>query len=103
RSALTHKFDRLLDRYMGDTLERIEIGVALSEMLEIVRSYGLRSPASLALLFKAVALADGIVTTITPDRPLTHYLDSIARKVATSRLSLDDWAERARVSAMDAA
>ena len=103
RTALTHKMERLLERYMGETLERIEIGVALSEMLEIVRSYGLRSPASLALLFKAVALADGIVTAITPDRPLTHYLEPIARRVATSRLSLDDWAERARVSAMDAA
>lgn len=103
RSALAHKFERLLERYMGETLERLEIGVALSEMLEIVRSYGLRSPASLALLFKAVALADGIVTAITPDRPLTHYLEPIAKKVAASRLSLEDWAERARVSAMDAA
>lgn len=103
RSALTYKFERLLDRYMGDTLERIEIGTALSEMLEIIRDYGLRSPASLALLFKAVALADAIVIAITPDRALTHYLEPIAKKVATSRLSLDDWAERARISAMDAA
>ena len=103
RSALAHRIERLLDRYMGDAPERIEMGVALSEMLEIVRSYGLRSPGSLALLFKALALADGIVTAITPDRPLTQYLEPIAKKVAASRLSLDDWAERARVSAMDAA
>ncbi|MBV8424620.1 MAG: AarF/ABC1/UbiB kinase family protein [Candidatus Eremiobacteraeota bacterium] len=103
RSALTQKVARLLDRYMSDSLERIEIGVALTEMLEMIRSFGLRSPASLALLFKAVALADGIVLTITPDKPLTYYLEPIADRVAASRLSLDDWSHRARISAMDAA
>jgi ubiquinone biosynthesis protein len=103
RSALTHKMERLLERYMGETPERIQIGVALGEMLEIVRTYGLRSPASLALLFKAIAEADGVVMTMTPDKPLTHFLEPLAQKVTTSRLSLDDWAQRARESAMDAA
>ena len=103
RTALTQKLDRLLERYMTDKLERIQIGVALNEMLDMIRTYGLRSPASLALLFKAIAIADGIVLAITPDKPLTHFLEPIAHKVAASRLSLDDWSTRARISAMDAA
>jgi ubiquinone biosynthesis protein len=103
RSALVQKIQRLLDRYMSDELERIEIGVALSEIMEMIRTYGLRSPGSLALLFKAVAIADGIVLAITPDKPLTHFLAPLAERVTASRLSVDDWSRRAREAAMDAA
>ncbi|HEU5481177.1 MAG TPA: AarF/UbiB family protein, partial [Candidatus Tumulicola sp.] len=101
RSLLVQRLQRLLERYFGDSAERPHIGKALGEIMELVRTYGLRSPGSLALLFKAVALADGTVLAITPDKPLTQYLEPIAKRVRLARMSAGDWGERARLSAMD--
>ena len=103
RAALVQRMVRLLERYLSDNAERIAIGAALHELLELIRTFGLRSPASLTLLFKTLAITDGLVLAITPDKPLTQYLEPIAERVATSRLALDDWANRAKTSALDAA
>lgn len=103
RSLLMQRLQRLLERYFGDSAEQLHMGAALREIMELIRTYGLRSPSSLALLFKAVALADGTILTLTPDKPLTDYLEPIAKRVNLARLSASDWSERARLSAMDVA
>lgn len=103
RSLLAQRLERLLERYFGDSPEQVHIATALHEIMELVRLYGLRSPGSLALLFKAVAVADGTVLTITPDKPLTQYLEPIAKRVTLARLSPAEWAEKTRFSAMDVA
>lgn len=103
RPILTQRMERLLERYLGDSLEQMDIATALHEILELIREHGLRSPASLALLFKAVAIADGMVLAITPETPLTHFLEPIAKRVTSAKLAPAAWARRARTSAMEAA
>ncbi|MDQ2992957.1 MAG: AarF/UbiB family protein, partial [Candidatus Eremiobacteraeota bacterium] len=65
RNALVQRVARLLDRYMNASLERVQIGAVLAEMLEIIRAYGLRPPATLASLFKAVAISEEIIMATT--------------------------------------
>ncbi|MBV8490543.1 MAG: AarF/ABC1/UbiB kinase family protein [Candidatus Eremiobacteraeota bacterium] len=101
RTRIEHRLTHLLERYVAEE-QRLDIGVALREIMELVRVHQLHAPGSLALFFKAVVCADSLILTLTPDRPLAHYLDPIAKRVARAQLSPADWAERARVSAQDA-
>ncbi|MBV8373246.1 MAG: AarF/ABC1/UbiB kinase family protein, partial [Candidatus Eremiobacteraeota bacterium] len=103
RSELTQRISRLLERYLGNGEQRVEIGRAIYDLLELIRTHGLRAPSSLALLFKAVAMTDGMIAEIAPDKTIASFLEPIANHVANSRLSLQEWAARARLSALDAA
>ncbi|PZR56759.1 MAG: ABC transporter [Candidatus Meridianibacter frigidus] len=103
RNALTRQLERLLERYMSASLGQVQMGTALSEMLEIVREFGLRLPAALAMFFKMVAMSEGMILEIAPDCSITDFLKPIARKVGLARLAPEEWAERAKDSAMDAA
>lgn len=103
RGSLAQRVSRLLERYMSESLERVEIGTALEEMLGIIRTYGLRPPTTVAMLFKAIAISEEIVLATTPDKNLTEFFAPIARRVGASRFSPDDLAHRAQMSAMDVA
>jgi ubiquinone biosynthesis protein len=103
RNALTHRIARLLNRYMSQSLERMEIGAALDELLELVRIYELRPPATLALLFKAVAMSESLIAAISPNKTLGQFLEPIAKRVGMARLSPQDWTQRAQAAAMEAA
>jgi len=103
RGSLVQRVSRMLDRYMSESLERVEISAALEEMLEIIRAYGLRPPATVAMLFKAIAISEEIVMATTPGKTLTEFLEPIARRVEAQRFSPEDLAHRAEMSAMDIA
>lgn len=103
RGSLVQRVARLLDRYMSESLERVEISAALEEMLGIIRAYGLRPPTAVAMLFKAIAISEEIVMATTPGKTLTEFLTPIARHVGASRFSPEDIAHRAQMSAGDVA
>jgi ubiquinone biosynthesis protein len=103
RAALAAEIDRLLERYIPATLEELHFGEALGELLELVRRFGLRLPGSLALLFKALAMTEGLLESIDPDASLNDHLEPLVEKLMYGQLGGDDWVERARESALDAA
>jgi ubiquinone biosynthesis protein len=103
RGSLVQRVSRLLDRYMSESLERVQIGAALEEMLEIVRAYGLRPPATVAMLFKAIANSEEIVMATTPGKTLTEFFAPIAGRAAASRFSPEDLAHRVQTSALHVA
>ncbi|MBV9403009.1 MAG: AarF/ABC1/UbiB kinase family protein [Candidatus Eremiobacteraeota bacterium] len=103
RMALASELGRLLERYLSTSLARIEIAPALSDMLDLIRSHGLRPPSSLTMFFKTVAMSESIITAVAPERTLADFLRPISEKAAMARLSPGDWFERARLSALDTA
>jgi ubiquinone biosynthesis protein len=103
RAALASEIDRLLERYLPTTLEELHFGEALGELLELIRRFGLRLPGNLALLFKALAMTEGLLESIDPDASLNDHLEPLVEKLMYGQLSGDDWFERARESALDAA
>jgi ubiquinone biosynthesis protein len=103
RAALTSEIDRMLERYIPVTLEEMRFGDALGELLEMIRRFGLRLPGSLALLFKALAMTEGLLESIDPGASLNDHLEPIANKLMYGRLNGEAWVERARESAFDAA
>jgi ubiquinone biosynthesis protein len=103
RAALAAELDRMLERYVPATLEELHFGEALAELLDLIRRFGLRLPGNLALLFKALAMTEGLLEKIDPDASLTDHLEPLVNKLMYGQLSGDDWFERARESALDAA
>ncbi len=103
RAALSAEIDRMLERYVPATLEEMHFGEALGEMLELIRRFGLRLPGNLALLFKALAMTEGLLESVEPDATLNDHLEPLVEKLMYGQLSGDDWIERARESAYDAA
>jgi len=103
RMALASELGRLLERYLSTSLARIEIAPALSDMLDLIRSHGLRPPSSLTIFFKTVAMSESIITAVAPERTLADFLRPISERAAMARLSPGDWFERARLSALDTA
>ena len=103
RAALVAEVDRLLERYLPATLEEMRFGEALGEMLELIRRFGLRLPGNLALLFKALAMTEGLLESIDPDATLNDHLEPLVEKLMYGQLSGDDWVQRTRETALDAA
>lgn len=103
RAALAAELDRMLARYIASTLDDLRFGAALADLLELIRRFGLRLPGNLALLFKALAMTEGLLETLDPDARLDDHLEPLANKLAYGRLSGDEWVDRVRDSAFDAA
>ena len=103
RVELSADLGRLLERYLSSSLERVEFGAALSEMLDVIREHRLRMPASVSLFFKAVAMCEGLVLAITPETALGEFLEPIALNVAVAKFDPREWRERAKVAALEAA
>jgi ubiquinone biosynthesis protein len=103
RAALAAELDRMLERYVAVTLEELRFGEALGELLDLIRRFELRLPGNLALLFKALAMTEGLLEEIDPGASLSDHLEPMVNKMAYGRMNGDEWLERARDSALDAA
>ncbi len=103
RVELSTELGRLLERYLSSTLERVEFGAALSEMLEVIREHRLRMPASVSLFFKAAAMSEGLILAIAPNKALGDFLEPVASSITVAKFDPQEWGERAKVAAIEAA
>lgn len=103
RALITTEVDRMLERYVDVSLDNVRFGDAIGELLELVRRHGLRLPGNLAQLFKALAMCEGILQTIDPDSSLSDFLEPMVGKLVYERFAGDQWSDRLRDSAVDAA
>jgi ubiquinone biosynthesis protein len=103
RAGLAGEIDRMLERYVPVTLEEMRFGEALGELLELIRRFGLRLPGNLALLFKTLVMTEGILETVDPGASLNDHLEPLVEKLMFGRLNGEDWVDRVRESAFDAA
>lgn len=103
RAALTADVNRMLERYVDVAMENVHVGKAIGDLLELVRCHSLHLPGNLAQLFKALAMCEGLLEQIDPDSSLNDYLEPMAGKLVYERFAGDQWAERIRDSAADAA
>ncbi len=103
RAAFTAEIDRLLERYVAVSLDELPFGAALGDLIEIVRRFGLRLPGNLALLFKGIVMCEGLLESIDPQTNLSEHLEPLADKLVFGATSGEEWIERVRDSARDAA
>lgn len=103
RGAVVTEVDRMLERYVGESLENVHFGDAIGELLDLVRRNRMRLPGNYALLFKALIMSEGLLQTLDPGTSLSSLLEPLTDKILYGRLSGDQWVNRARDSAVDAA
>lgn len=103
RVALAQELGRLTDRYMSASLEHVELGKAIDDLLELVRRHALRLPGNVAMFFKAVAMSEGLIESIDPEKTIQDFIKPMSEKLGASRITSDEWAERLKYSALDAA
>ncbi|MDQ2664323.1 MAG: AarF/UbiB family protein [Candidatus Eremiobacteraeota bacterium] len=103
RTTIVQQVARLTQRHMHDAIDRISFGGALTDLIDLVREQGLRLPMAVTLLFRSIAMSEGTILELAPQRSMADFLDKIANHVAASRLSPGEWAERTQASAVEAA
>lgn len=103
RGAMVSEIDRMLERYVGESLETMRFGAAIGELLELVRRNRMRLPGNYALLFKALVMTEALLQTLDPNTSLSDLLEPLTDKILYGRLSGDQWVNRMRDSAVDAA
>jgi ubiquinone biosynthesis protein len=103
RVALSQELGRLVERYMSASLERVQLGGAINDLLELVRRHGLRLPGNVAMFFKAMVMSEALIESIDPDKTIEDFIKPMSQKMAASRLTSDEWTERLKYSALDAA
>lgn len=103
RSALAQELGRLLERYMSSSLQRVQLGNAINELLDLTRRHGLQMPGAVALFFKAMVMSEGLIVSIDPSKTIQDFITPISEKIGMSRMTSDEWADRLRLSALDAA
>lgn len=103
RGAMVSDVDRMLERYVGESLDNVHFGDAIGELLELIRRNRMRLPGNYALLFKALIMTEGLLQTLDPNTSFSNLLEPLTDKILYGRLSGDQWANRMRDSAVDAA
>ncbi|MBV9271746.1 MAG: AarF/ABC1/UbiB kinase family protein, partial [Candidatus Eremiobacteraeota bacterium] len=103
RGALLQQVNRMMERSTREAIGGVRMGQALNDLIDLIREHSLRLPASVAMLFRAVAMCESTVLELAPERTLTDFLDPVAKRIAASRLSPNEWSSRASISAFDAA
>jgi ubiquinone biosynthesis protein len=81
RALVQSEVERMLELYANVSLGNLRIGDALGELLELVRRNRLQLPGNLVLLFKALAMCEGLLQAIDPQASFSGYLQPMIQKM----------------------
>lgn len=73
--------------YSTQSLEHLAVGAALTDMMEIVRRYGIMLPPSVAMLIKTLVTLEGTGKLLTPRFSLMEVMQPFHRGMLLRRLS----------------
>ena len=79
RHHLRRDLDHLLGRYYGRSLGEIDVSIAISDSLDLIRRHNLQLPPNLALLTKTVMMNEGLGVLIDPGFTVTDVMGPYAR------------------------
>jgi ubiquinone biosynthesis protein len=88
---------------VGESLENVQLSEAIGELLDLIRRNRMRLPGNYALLFKALVMTEGLLQLLDPQTSMSTLLEPLTEKILYGRLSGDQWVNRVRDSAVDAA
>jgi ubiquinone biosynthesis protein len=86
-AALSTDVADLLSYYGGMSLDRLEVGRALTEITDVVRRYHVLLPSSLAMLLKVLIMLEGTSRLLNPRFSLTELIEPYYKKLLWRRLS----------------
>ncbi len=97
-SGLRSDLADLIDRHYGKSLREIEIGVVISDLLEIAYRHRVRLPTDFLLLGKAFVTMEGIGNALDPRFNVVEIAEPFARRLMAERYSPERILEKSRDS-----
>jgi ubiquinone biosynthesis protein len=73
--------------YANQAVDRLELGSALAEMIEIMLQYRIVLPSPMSLLLKVLIMLEGTAKRLSPNFSLMEVLQPYQRKIMARRLS----------------
>lgn len=92
---------RLQQKYYGLPLSEINVGEALSELIELSVKYQMRLPAELSLMVKMMMTVENIVSQLDPQLSIVDMAEPYGRKLLLKRLAPERLADNLRDMVLD--
>ena len=87
---------QLVGRFVGVSVDQIDLGSVLDEFFQTLRRHNLRCPADIVLLIKAMGTIEGVATDVDPTFDLVSFTRPYIEKLLKSRFSPKAIAKQAR-------
>lgn len=98
RDKLRTDLQEFMADYTGHPLNDINVGAALSSLVEIIRSHHIVLPPTLAMLLKTLIVLEGTSRRFSPDVSLAELMQPYCTRLMLRRFSPGRIAKRARRS-----
>lgn len=85
RPLLQSDLRDFIESYYGIPLERIEVGSLLSDFVNILSIHGIRYPADLMLLIRAIITLEGVGRALDPEFNLAEHLAPAVKRLVRER------------------
>jgi ubiquinone biosynthesis protein len=102
RNALRRDMQRLLDRYGDSVIGDVPVGAFLSEVMDAVRRQHIRLPSDLALLFKTLAMGEGLAKELDPSFNLLEVYIPITHELVRRQVTPAAWTKQLLLAGIDA-
>jgi ubiquinone biosynthesis protein len=102
RNTLRRDMQRLLDRYGDSVIGDVPVGAFLSEVIEAIRRQHIRLPSDLALLFKTLAMGEGLAKELDPGFNLLEVYIPITQELFRRQVTPAAWAKQLLLAGIDA-
>jgi ubiquinone biosynthesis protein len=102
RNTLRRDMQRLLDRYGDSVIGDVPVGAFLGEVLEAIRRQHIRLPSDLALLFKTLAMGEGLAKELDPSFNLLEVYIPITQELVRRQVTPAVWAKQLVLAGIDA-
>jgi ubiquinone biosynthesis protein len=102
RNALRRDVQRLLDRYGDSVIGDVPVGAFLTEVMEAIRRQHIRLPSDLALLFKTLAMGEGLAKELDPGFNLLEVYIPITQELVRRQITPAAWTKQLLLAGIDA-
>ncbi|QEG32807.1 ABC1 kinase family protein [Bythopirellula goksoeyrii] len=86
-TSLNLDLSDFVSHYANQSLDRFELGAALSEMIDIMLQYHIMLPSPMSLLLKVLIMLEGTAKRLEPSFSLMEVLEPYRQKVVARRMS----------------
>ena len=102
RHAMERDVSLLVSQYIGASLRDLPLSMVVTDMMDLIRRYGVQMPSELALLAKTVSMLEALSRRIDPDINVIAVVDPIIRDAMRQFYSPAFWIRRYRLQPLDA-
>lgn len=102
RAALSRDLGYMLDRYMGRTLEQLNISDISNDLFTVIRRHHMQLPSDLVMLLKVLVMYEGTGRLLDPGFNVMAVAEPYVKKSMSKQLAFSAWEPKLRRGLTDA-